>query len=257
MLTIEEKLKFHLPQDRIPESSKYDEFMYFIRSNPHIRIKSRTEINGLIFLQYNPRKRGGMHFVTKDQHQRIIEKAAQWRKTSPKNKSSPQLREYRRKALIKFKQRNPDGYAEIVARSIRKRKSNAHEMRAHSVRAALRNGAKRMIGMNGRYSNGITFLIWLAKKMGVNHHEKTHEIDHLIPLSSMDLTTDENCIKANSPFNIRWVLRSENLAKYDSFPTEQDISNHAKVVNQWMDECGKNREATPDTPLGCEIKHGI
>jgi len=235
MLTTEQKLSVHLDQEKRPTREEYVDFMAFIKANPQYRIKSRTEVNGLIFLQYNMKRRGGMHLLTQEQHGKIKERAIVWRKQRP---ITDEMRESNRKALILFKERNPERYRQILRRSAEKRKLRPLDRIASVMRGSLRCAVRRQGNGNyrGKYKDAVLFLKWLYVKMGIELSDKAYEIDHIKPLSSLDLFSESGRLAANSPYNVRLVTRGENLRKTNKMPTEEEILNHSNLVQQWIKE---------------------
>ena len=89
-----------------------------------------------------------------------------------------------------------------------------------------------------RDRESVVFLLWLARRSGINDL-RGYSIDHIVPLSRINLSRSHSCIRANAPENVRWLTRFENLSKCDSRPSLTEIREHRKLVVEWRKENSK------------------
>jgi hypothetical protein len=107
---------------------------------------------------------------------------------------------------------------------------------SHLLRCSLRCAVKRSsIVKSSKYTSteSVDFLTWLASKMGILLSTKDHQIDHIIPLSKLDLSNPFNLKMANSPTNVRWMSSFDNNSKNDNWPEVDELVSHYKLVEDF------------------------
>lgn len=106
----------------------------------------------------------------------------------------------------------------------------------HLLRCSLRHAVK-MKGMKkgGRYAAPETakFLIWLALKMGIDPVKDGYQIDHIIPLSKIDLSNPLNFTMAKGMTNVRWLSKFNNNSKNDRMPHINELMRHYELVQEF------------------------
>lgn len=133
---------------------------------------------------------------------------------------------------------NPEKSRILNSRKYEKLKKNPNTITALKLRNRLRGMVPPINGNKLRYSRGIDvvsaeFLMWLAAYQNLDLINGNYHIDHIIPISKWDLSTEENQRTCNAPTNIRWLYGPENISKNDSLPAEADIESHLVLVNLW------------------------
>lgn len=137
---------------------------------------------------------------------------------------------------LRWQKKHPDKYRETKARCAKRRyRTDPATATAVKLRNRLRKRAgARPTSLRKDDRPTIRFLRWLRVKVGADAGRgDLWHIDHLIPLSLLDLTTPEGQRYANSPENVRWLTAEDNIGKADQAPTLTDIAAHLKLVAEW------------------------
>lgn len=65
---------------------------------------------------------------------------------------------------------------------------------------------------------------------------REYHLDHIIPLAAFDFDNEEHIRLSQSPCNLRWVSRKENLCKSDSIPdfaySDPELLNILKIIGK-------------------------
>ena len=231
-MDITEKLKYHLSPLRQPSRDEFNQFMKLIHERPELRIKRWDIVNGMAFLYYCNSVRGGLRLTTIDLAESVRAKTKERSRKYLNGLSQEKRDEIKARnkiALKKWVKKNPH---KIRGYSL---KHNLKESRIISalLRKKLRYGIiKRVDKGKSEYKDAIDFMVWAKAKIPSKEMNE-YEIDHLVPMSKFDVLNNEVWIKINSPENVRWLKKLENMEKHSKMPSEEEISNHLKLVNEW------------------------
>ena len=254
---IEWKKTFHLSVGRKLTTDEWT----IIRSIPkQSRFNNGEEMgDGKFFGAYSKSCINGIIFTTPQQAQRIAIKRKQYLERTFLIRSIKDRAKYKINKAKKLKQcseyfaKNKDVIRERrreynrihltkekrneYARTMRlKRKSIPCQHIAYKLRNRLRSALRsKVLYSRGSDAESIKFLIWLAKYQNIDHRDG-YDIDHIIPLSKHDLSTDILQKQANSPSNIRWMKHVDNMNRRNKLPTQEEIDKHMKLVSLWKNQ---------------------
>lgn len=83
---------------------------------------------------------------------------------------------------------------------------------------------------------GIDFNAIFAKVGERPGNGREYHLDHIIPLAAFDFDNEEHVRLSQSPCNLRWVSRKENLCKSDSIPdfaySDPELLNILKIIGK-------------------------
>ena len=103
-----------------------------------------------------------------------------------------------------------------------------------SLKATLRERGHCKRTGRARDKKAVEWLLWLAQHTGIDPKDgRANHIDHLVPLSHLDLSSEEMQSWANSPYNVRWMPGRENLAKADRLPTAIECCQHDQLLAEY------------------------
>lgn len=230
-----------------------------IRSLPKLcRFVNGEEVEpGKFFWAYFRNGANGMWITTSDKIISSREASKRRSQSNPEQKNARSRARYRsdRERVIKrtseyskknrdrgrvvnemWRRANPDKLRRYYKTEWEKQKTVPQKRIARLLRMRIK-GALRGKILYDRDSDyeSVSFLIWLADRQNIDH-TNGYDIDHLIPLSKLDLSTPEQQLAANSPANVRWLKSIDNIRKHAKMPTQLEIDDHLALVAIWHRE---------------------
>jgi hypothetical protein len=252
---IDWKMQAHLRTDKSPTKEEWSA----MKSIPkEMRFQCGEEISSeKFFWAYIKTSRNGMYIASKKAFDLTREKSRQSAKKRAKkhNESGKHYYQKNKKKVLErtskyakknrergravnavWKKENPEKIKRYYRNAWLAQKSDPQKHILKKIRLRITSITKhRLLYGRSTDSESVKFLIWLADYQKINALDG-FDIDHIIPLSKTDLSTKEAQIKANSPENVRWLKRSDNIAKRDRMPSQQEIDDHLAVVSIWRSQ---------------------
>jgi hypothetical protein len=251
---IEWKKTFHLSLGRQPTDSEWA----LIRSiDKACRFKCREQIGpDSFFWCYSEKCINGMWIASKEKIESAVQKSKACARKDMEKKNERMRRKYREnpgptlkrtakyqrrnrergnKRQLEWKKRNPDKVKQYYKTDFQKTLTIPKKRIVRLLRMRMRGLVCWAFSGRKTEHESAKFLIWLAAKKGIIDIAQ-YEIDHLIPISLWDLSTEENQRAVNSPENLQWLTVEENQSKRNKLPTEEQIEAHRFLVSQWRAE---------------------
>ena len=235
-----------------------EEWSQFQLEDVRRRFTAGEEIaDGILFAGYGKRRTSGMQCMTPEQFAK--RKTYQYRHyVKNREKISNRKREYDRKNREACNAYRRAASAETKRKRVayqaawRKRnrdKANGYRRKAYHKRKPIPSAERRITvlirdrlrvavarKLYGRHVDkpSVNFLIWLAERDKIDW-KLGYQIDHIVPLSRLDLTLAEGQMLANAPENVRWMQREDNASRGNSMPSQSEIDAHLVLVALWRE----------------------
>jgi len=148
--------------------------------------------------------------------------------------------ENEREIARRWRRRNPKKVVAQVRlyRARAKAKGPEFEM-LERLRGRIRTAFGRVLPNSEKPSRAkdrvsVGFLVWLAKKKGIEDDLRGMQIDHILPVWWWRAhKTSEEFKNINAPENVRWLTSFENASKAGRLPSDEEINNHLALVAEW------------------------
>lgn len=197
-------------------------------------------IKGREYAKNNPEPRRKWRKNNQEKHNLIIKN---WHKANVERTRLKRKERYGvkseeiNKTAREWRKRNPEKVKKYRKTAYLKIKSDEGKWIGMRIRSRLRSAVKdSLFYRNCQDKDAVEFLRWSAKERGFDPLCQGYDIDHIIPVSKWDLSIAVNQKLVNSPENVRWMSRSDNLKKGTKSASETEIREHAEMVSKWRQE---------------------
>lgn len=246
------KKQFHI----LDRSLTHEEWVRLDQLDPTCHFVRSEKIEaGLFFAGYRRYGRGAIRLVTAQQldveNQKTKDRADQNRDKQRERNRARYRRQreetiartsaYQKQRRAKFRdyqrkwtKENPDRIKQYHKTAHQRMQEQPEKRAIKLMRLRLKSAVGVAFGRGQTEYESARFLIWLAGHQGIQDTLQ-YEIDHIVPLSRIDLSTEENQCFANSSENVRWLTREQNASKSDDMPSDQERLAHLDLVLRWRE----------------------